>query len=334
MTEADDLRRLINGYRVSQALYVAATLGISDHLAGGPVGVDVLAGRTQSHPRALYRLLRALATVGIYDELPGQQFRLTSLGNALRSDVPEAVTGWAAFVGRPYHWQAWSELLHSVQTGENAFRFVFGEDVWAYRESHPDENAVFDAAMTTQSRFVAQAVLDAYDFTPFGTVVDVGGGRGAFLSAVLNRYPRARGVLFDQPHVVAGSAELLSAAGVADRCHVDAGSFFDRVPVGGDAYVLKNIIHDWEDDPAVEILTSCRRDMPDAATVLLIERVIQPLNEDQDAAFSDLNMLVSPGGQERTEPEYDTLLRAAGLRLRRTVHTTRDVWIIEATLST
>jgi len=334
MSDAARLRQVINGYRVTQAIRVAATLSLSDLLADGPLHVAELADRAGAHPGALYRLMRALAGVGVYEELAGQRFALAPMGRALCSDAAEPVAGWAAFVGRPAHWQAWSALLHSVQTGENAFESMFGEDVWSYRRSHPDEGAAFDAAMTSGSASGGRAIAHGYDFGVFGVVADVGGGRGGLLAAILTRHPSVRGILLDQPHVVSVAPELLDAAGVAERCEVRAGSFFDAVPAGADAYLLKHVVHDWDDVQATAILSVCRRDMPQHAVVLLIERIVPGLADDVetrlDAALSDLNMLVGPGGQERTVAEYDALLDGAGLRLDRIVTIARDVSVIEA----
>lgn len=308
------LRRLVNGYQVTQAIHVAAVLGIADLLADGPRRSDDLAGATGAHPGALYRLLRALSGVGVFHEEEDRTFALTELGAGLRSDAPEPVGGWAAFVGEPYQWQAWSALLHSVRTGENAFRHVHGIDSWTFRAERPELSASFDRAMTSLSRLVVTAVLDAYDFGRFGRIVDVGGGNGAFLSAILARNPTARGVLFDQPHVVSGAGPILAAAGVTDRCEVVAGSFFEAVPAGGDAYLLKAILHDWEDAPCIEILRTCRQAMADGSPLLVIERELGRPNQDPDAKFSDLNMLVGPMGQERTSAEYAALFAAAGFQ--------------------
>ena len=330
MNAGAEVRRLVTGFRVSQAIHVAVVLGISDLLVDGPLGVAELADRTGSHERSLYRLLRALATAGVYEELDGQRFGSTPLGDELRTDAAESAAGQAAFVGRPSYWQAWSSLLHSVRTGENAFRAVHGQDVWTYRAEHPDDGAIFDDAMTSMSRFIAGAMLDAYDFGRFRSVVDVGGGRGGLLAAILRRWPELQGVLFDQPHVVALAPSLLDSAGVADRCRIVTGSFFDEVPSGGDAYVLKNIVHDWPDPEAIAILRNCRKALAPDATLLLVERVISGPNEGFDAAFSDLNMLVAPGGLERTRDEYAALLSAADLHLTRTVPTASDVTVIEA----
>jgi len=314
---ATTIRRLVDGYQVSQAIHVAVTLGIPDLLAGASRTSDDLAAATGSHPATLYRLLRALASVQILHESDGRRFELTPLGEKLRSDVPGSVAGWAAFIGRPYYWQAWSGLLHSVHTGENAFQHVHGDDVWAYRSSRPDESAIFDHAMTSLSRRSNAALLAAYDFGRFRTIVDVGGGNGAFIAAVLGAHPDLQAVLFDQPHVVPGAAAVLASAGVASRCRIVGGSFFDAVPPAADAYVLRAIIHDWDDPSAIRILTVVRQALADNGRVLIIDRIIAPPNEGRDAKFSDLNMLVSPGGRERTREEFDALLESSGLRLER-----------------
>ena len=305
------LRRLVNGYQVTQAIHVAAVLGIADLLADGPRSSDDLAAATETHPGTLYRLLRALAGVGVFREEADRHFALTDLGACLRSDAPEPVGGWAAFVGESYHWQAWSALLHSVQTGENAFRHVHGIDSWTFRSHHPELSASFDRAMTDLSRQLSSAIQEAYDFGRFEHVVDVGGGNGAFLAAILAKHPAMHGVLFDQPHVVSGAGAVLAAAGVADRCQVVGGSFFESVPAGGDAYVLKAILHDWEDEPCVQILRTCRTAMADGAALLVVERELGRPNQDPDAKFSDLNMLVGPMGQERTPDEYAALFAEA-----------------------
>ena len=313
------IRRLVEGYQVSQAIHAAATLGIADLLADTSRTSDDLAAATGTHPPTLYRLLRALAGAEILHERDGQRFELTSLGRLLRSDVPDSIAGWAAFIGRPYFWQAWSGLLHSVRTGENAFQHVHGTDVWTYRASRPEESAVFDRAMTSLSRRATAALMAGFDFSQFRTVVDVGGGKGALLAAVLAAHPGMEGVLFDQPHVVSGAAAVLERAGVADRCRTVGGSFFESVPPGGDAYMLRSVIHDWDDEPSIRILTMVRQALAQHSKVLLVERVIAPPNEGRDAKFSDLNMLVVPGGRERTRKEFEMLLTASGLQLERLV---------------
>jgi hypothetical protein len=309
----DDLRRLINGYQVSQAIHVAATLGVADLLADGARSSDELAQATGSHAPTLYRLLRALAAVGVLHEAPGQSFSLAPLGEQLREDHPQSLRGWAAFVGRRYYWNAWASLGDSVRTGENAFRLQNGMDIWSYRAEHPDENAIFDRAMQSLTATTNRALLDAYEFGRFGTVVDVGGGNGTLLAMLLAEHPAMRGILFDQPHVVANADAVLRP--VADRCTVEQGSFFDAVPQGGDAYILKAIIHDWEDEDAIAILRVVRRSVDEHALLLVLEQLVGVPNEDPPAKFSDLNMLVAPGGRERTEEEFDALLSVAGFRL-------------------
>lgn len=308
------LLRLVNGYQVTQALHVAAALGLADLLTDGPRSSDDLAAAAGAHPDALYRLLRALASVDVLREEDGRLFALTPIGDGLRSDAPQSVAGWAAFVGEPYYWQAWGALLHGVRTGENAFQHVNGVDPWTLRAREPERSASFDRAMASVSRQVAAAVIAAYDFGRFGTIVDVGGGNGAFLAAVLAAHPSTRGVLFDQPHVVSGAGPLLVAAGVADRCETVSGSFFDAVPAGGDAYVLKAILHDWEDDDCLRILRTCRRAMPDGAALLAVERDLGAPNAAPESKFSDLNMLVAPGGRERSPEAYAALFAASGFR--------------------
>jgi hypothetical protein len=318
---ATTIRRLVEGYQVSQAIHVATTLGIADLIADGSRTSDELAQATQSHPPTLYRLLRALASVDVLRELDGRRFELTPLGERLRSDVPDSIAAQAALAGRPPYWQAWAELLHSVRTGENAFRHVHNTDVWAYRSSRPDENAIFDRAMTSLSRRSNAAILAAYDFGRFRAVIDVGGGNGALLAAILAAHPRLEGLLFDQPHVVAHAPALLVEAGVADRCRVAGGDFFASVPSGADVYVLRAVIHDWEDEQALRILAVVRQAIGHDGTLVLIERVIAPPNEGRDAKFSDLNMLVATGGRERTGEEFATLLDAARFKLTRVIAT-------------
>jgi hypothetical protein len=309
------IRRLIDGYQVSQAIHVAATLGIADLLDDGGRTADELAQATATHPPTLYRLLRALASVEILREGSDRRFELAPLGQQLRSDVAGSMAGWAAFIGRPGYWQAWTGLLHSVRTGENAFQHVHGTDVWRYRADRPQESAIFDRAMTALSSRASAALLAAYDFGRFRTVADVGGGNGALLAAILTAHPGLDGILLDQAHVVAAAGALLERAGVASRCRVVGGSFFDAVPEGADAYVLRAVIHDWDDVDAVRILTVVSNALAQHGRVLLVEQIIAPPNEGRDAKFSDLNMLVGPGGRERTREQFEAVLESAGLQL-------------------
>ena len=304
----DTLRSLIDAFKISQAIGVAATLGIADLLAGGARSASELATATETHPGALGRLLSALASAGVLRTEDGERFELTEVGEGLRSDAAEPLGAWARFATTHPTWQTWGALLHSVRTGDSAFAHVHGEPAWEYRSSHPEAAERFDSAMTESTRRSNADLADACDFGRFGTVVDVGGGRGALLAALLDRNPGMRGVLFDLPHV----AEVPS--GLEDRLKVVTGSFFDGVPSGGDAYVLKYILHDWDDEDALAILRACRQAMAADAAVLVIERDLGRPGERLESKISDLNMLVSLGGRERTIDEYAALMERAGLR--------------------
>jgi hypothetical protein len=296
------LEDLITGHRVAQALSVVARLGIADLLADGPRTSDDLARTTGTNADALYRLLRALARQGVFDEQADRNFALTPAGNALRADVPASRRAQAIFAGSGYVWAAWAELMHSVETGENAFAFVHGQSAWEYRAEHPEDSAVFDAWMTAQTRAADAAIVGGYDFGRFTHVVDVGGGQGALLEAILAANPHLQGTLFDQQHVVAD-------APVLERARTLSGSFFESVPRGGDAYVLKSIVHDWPDDEAVRILRTVAAALDGDARVLLVERDLG----DAASAWMDLQMLVMLGGRERAPEEYAALFTAAGL---------------------
>jgi ubiquinone/menaquinone biosynthesis C-methylase UbiE len=323
------LMHLANGFRVSQAIHVAAALGVADLLREGPLSSDTLAAATKSHPGALYRLLRALAAVGIFHEDNDKRFSLTPLGQCLRSDAPHPVGPYAEFIGRPHVWQAWGHLLHSVQTGENAFHNVHEVSMWDYHKEHPNEGAIFASALTGNSRGIAEEVISAYDFSRFDCVVDVGGGEGRLLAGLLAAYPNMRGILFDQVQVVAGAAPVLASVGVADRCEAVGGNFFDTVPAGADAYLLRYILHDWDDAASIAILRSCRRVCKRNGRLLVLERLVEPPNEGLETKTSDLNMLVSLGGQERTQAEFAELLAAAGFRLETVAAVNSRLWVIE-----
>ncbi len=316
------LLAMVNGYQVSQALHAAVALGLPDLLAAGPRSSSDLATACEADEPTLRRLLRALAGLGVLNEEADGRVSLTDLGMPLRTDAPDSIAGWTRLIGRPYYWSTWAVLPDAVRTGQNGFRMLHGTDVWSYRTDLPEESAIFDGAMAALTNQVTRAVLDGYDFSRFATVVDVGGSRGALLEALLARHAAMRGVLFDQPHVVDGLPGT-------ERLAVVAGSFFDAVPSGGDAYVLKMIIHDWEDSEAVAILRTVRAAMGPEAVVLLIERSLGPPNTAPGGKLSDLNMLLMPGGRERTHEEYGALFAAADLRLSG-VTETGSVDVIEA----
>jgi len=329
---ADALRRMTNAFRVSQAIYVAATLGIADLLEDGPKSADELANTTGTHAPSLYRLLRALASVGIFIETDGGRFGLTPLAEYLRADTPGSLRDAVILNGQESFWRSWGHLLHSVRTGESAFRKVYGMSSWEYWAGHPEEEAVFKAAMTSLSSGVVDAVVRSYDFSGIGVLLDVGGGEGALLAAILVANPSLRGILFDQPHVVRTVVALLERAGVADRCEVVGGSFFEAVPAGADAYLLKSVIHDWDDDAAIEILRACRAAMDERGKLLVVERVIRLGNDPDPAKFSDLNMLVmTAGGKERTADNFELLYTEAGFKLSNIIRTGSPYNIIEGT---
>jgi hypothetical protein len=323
------LARLLNGYQVSQAIHVAAALGIADLLKDGARSSDDLAAATGTHSRSLYRLLRALSSVGVFREDESQRFTLTPLGECLRSDAAEPMGPWAVFIGQERHWHSWGNLLYSVRTGETAFRGLYGTDVWEARAQNPEVGAIFDRAMTANSQRQALSIVAAYDFGRFERVMDVAGGQGALLSAILAANRSLRGVLFDQPQVVASAGDILGPAGVAGRCEVVGGSFFEALPGDVDACLLKAIVHDWDDNEAIAILKNCRAATRPNGRLLVIEREVEPLNEGPAAKFSDLNMLAMNGGRERRRDEFATLFAAAGFRLIGATPTASELSIIE-----
>jgi hypothetical protein len=323
------LLQMMTGYWVSQALYVAAKLGIADLRTDGPVECEDLAAATDTHAPSLWRVLRALASVGVFTEVSPGSFALTPLADLLRTGTPGSMRALGIMYAEEQY-RAWSELLHSVRTGEMAFDHHFGMGYFAYLAQHPDSDLVFNEAMTGWTHQLVGAVVDAYDFSPFETVVDVGGGFGALLAAILRSNPGTRGILFEQPHVVASAEEQFAAAGGVDRCTFVGGDFFAAVPAGGDAYVLSQILHDWDDERCVAILGQCRRVMPDHGKLLVVELVVPAGDEPSLGKWLDLHMLVLLGGRERTAAEYDTLFRAAGFKLARVVPTPPGPSIVEA----
>jgi hypothetical protein len=325
-----ELMRLINAYQVSQALHVAAALGVADRSKDGPQPSDALARACGAQPGALYRLLRALAAVGVFHEAEDRRFSLTPLGACLAGDAPGSRRDYARWIGTPGMWRSWGNLLHSLRTGEGAAHFTCGVDAWTYRGQHPEERAVFDAAMTALSLAEARAVTEACDFGRFGCIVDVGGGEGHLLKAILLACPGARGILFDRPQVAASAEGVFASAGLAQRCQAAGGDLFEAVPGGGDAYAMKSVLHDWDEDAATEILRSCRRAMPATATLLAIERVVGPPNRDPSGKFFDLNMLVQYDVLERTGQEFQALLKGGGFGVVEIVPTRSALCIIVA----
>jgi O-methyltransferase domain/Dimerisation domain len=324
-----DLSRLLMGFRVSQAIHVAATLGLADLLASGPKSSGELAEATGTHPLALYRLMRALASAGIFREDDHRRFELTPVGELLRSHVAGTHAPMAQLLGRPIYWQAWGDLLHAVRSGETAFNHVHGVDVWEYRASHAQEGEVFDCAMAALTDRFAAAVAEVCDFDRFINVVDIGGGHGTFLAKILTAHPSVHATLLDQPHVIARAAASFESLGLSARCRAVGGDFFVSVPEDGDAYLLKSILHDWDDKASIDILRVCREAMKPTSRLLVVEHVIGPPNTGPEGKFADLHMLVLTGGRERTRDEFAALLDQSGFRLVSVTPTSTPLSVIE-----
>jgi hypothetical protein len=313
-----------------QAVSVVAQLGIPDLLADGPRTCLDLATATRTHAASLYRVMRLLAGASVFAEDDEGRFRLAALGECLRADVPGSLRGYAIYCGDAATWSALGALLHSVQTGEPSFEHLHGMGEYEFQQQHPELGRHFAAGMTALTTIEERAILSAYDFSDVGTLVDVGGGNGALLASILRANPRVRGVLFDLPSVGAGGESLLTAAGVRDRCEIVEGDFFTGVPPG-DAYVLKRVLHNWDDDRCVTILRCCRQAMVGRGRVLALDPMVPPGNDPSLAKQLDVRMLVyTHGGRERTSAEYAALLTKAGLRLQRIVSTDAPVSIVEA----
>lgn len=309
------------GAVITRALSLAAELGLADLLANGPRDIEELAQATSTHARSLYRMLRLLSSVGVFTEARPGQFALTPLGECLRSAVPGSMRSWLRMLGLKFWFHTYAEALHSLRTGEPAFARSVGMEFFDYLAAHPQEGEIFDAAMSDFGRGVAAALVREYDFSGLAKIVDVGGGNGSLVSAILLAHPAMTGILFDQPHVIEGARRSIEDARLAVRCDIVGGDFFSSVPAGGDVYVLRRIIHDWDDDSALKILRNCRAAMKDTARLLLVETVIPPGDEPHPGKVGDFVMLTALGGQERTAEEYAQLLDKAGLRLNRIVST-------------
>ena len=327
---AQQLGQIITAYWQSQAVYVAAELGIADLLRDGPRHADRLAEQTDSDADALFRLLRALASIGVFTETAPGTFGLTPMAELLLSDASGSQRDLARMAGGE-QFQAWGHLLYSVRTGSPSFDHVFGMPVFDFLAANPEQARVFDGAMVGIHGRETAAVLEAYDFSGIQALADIGGGNGSKLIAILQAHPRLRGVLFDQPHVVERARTAIADAGLRDRCEIEGGNFFEDVPGGADAYLMRHIIHDWDDDKSRTILDCIRRRIPEDGRLLLVESVIPPGNDAFGAKFLDLTMLAIPGGKERTRDEYERLLSSAGFTLVRVVPTRTEISVIEAT---
>jgi len=324
------LIQMCAGAWVAAAVYAAAKLALADHLADGPRSALDLAPVTGTHAPTLHRFMRTLAGFGILAEGDGQKFALTELGEALKTGAPGSARSTLIAFGGPAFWRTWEEIFYSLETGKPAFDKVWGMPIFDYLARDPEAASHFSEAMVGFHGSEPPTVAEAYDFSGLETVVDVGGASGNMLAALLSRHPGLRGVLFDLPHVVRDAPALLKARGVESRVTIETGSFFERVPAAGDAYLLSHIIHDWSEAQCLTILGHCREAMRPDGRLLIVETVLPEGNVPHQGKLQDLVMLVFPGGQERTEAEYRVLLGKAGFRLNRVVPTSSVVSIVEA----
>ncbi|MBI2195020.1 MAG: methyltransferase [Planctomycetes bacterium] len=329
-TPVSYLFRLVNGYWLSQSVYVAAKLGIADLLREGPRTAEDLARGVGADTRSLYRLLRGLTAAGIFVESSDGRFGLTPTAEYLRSGVPGSLRDAVILYGGDWY-HVWGRLLQTVQTGQTAFKLAHGKEFFEYYSEHPDEAETFNRGMSalSQSAYPDESILEAYDFSSIRTLVDVGGGHGLFLAAVLRASPHLQAIHFDLPQVTPGAERSIREVGLSARCKFVSGDFFQSVPAGGDAYSLKRILHDWDDDQAFTLLRNCRQAMPPGGKLLAIEVVVPPPHERSFGKLIDLQMMVLTGGLERTEQEYRALYAAAGLRLSRIIPTRCPLSVVE-----
>jgi len=321
--------QLISGFWVSRCIYVAAKLGIPDLLKDGPKSAGELANASGAHAPSLFRVLRALAAVGVLTQTDDRRFGNTPLSETLRSDVPGSIRAFAMTELGEEHYPAWGELMHSVRTGEIAFDKAFGEPVWEFFAKHEENARIFNDAMSGMTAQAEQALHAAYSFEGINSIIDVGGGHGGLITSILKRNPNMRGILLDSPQVIEGAKSKMAESGVADRCEVVGGDFFQSVPQGADAIIMKWIIHDWKDEQSIAIMKNCYRALPENGKLILVEAVVPPGDEMHFAKFIDLNMLVMTGGRERTEEEFRQLYEAVGFRLTRVVPTESPFSVIE-----
>jgi hypothetical protein len=327
---AQQLMQLSTGYIMSTALHAAVRLKVADLIGDGLTPVQALARETRANEDALYRVMRLLASVGVFEERAPREFANTTASSMLRSDVPGSMHPMALWMADPTHLRVYADAIHSVMTGQPAVEKTFGVPVFEYFPRNPEVSEIFNDAMTAFSAMVIPAVLETYEFSGIGTLVDVAGGHGAVLTAILQKYPAMQGVLFDLEHVIAGAGPRIAQLGLADRCRTVTGNFFEAVPEGGDAYVMKHIIHDWDDERALLILRNIRKAMNRGGRVILIESVVLPGNQPDFAKIIDLEMLLMPGGRERTEAEFRALFAAAGLEMTRIVPNRSPLSLVEA----
>ncbi len=319
----------ITGYWVTQLMGTAARLGLADRLEAGPLPVTELAAKVGANPDALYRVMRACSAVGVFSEQPSRAFANTALSQTLRANVPGSMRDMAVAQSSAGHWRPWERLEDAVKTGQRTAPAVLGREIFEWYASHPEEAAYFSGAMDNLAALVAQEVVHAVDFSGVGRVVDVGGANGTLVSAVLRAFPATRGVLFDLPHVVENAKKTLAGSGLAERCEPVAGDFFHSVPKGG-VMLLKQILHDWNDERCVALLKKCAASLETGGKVLVVEMVVSEDGKPSPAHLMDINMLVMLTGRERTATEYGALFKAAGLKPGRVLPTHSPFSIVEA----
>lgn len=325
-----DFWKLTVGYWTTQAIYVAAKLDLCDTIADGEKTSDDLAHQHSANADALHRVMRTLTGIGVLEETSPRKFKLGPNGRYLRRESPESLHAWATMMGEEWFWGPWTNLMHTVKTGETAFRHLFGESTFEYRQKRPEAVEIFNDAMTNVFRAIHRdAIVEAYDYSQVGELVDVGGGHGAMVGAILRANPKLKGVLFDNPHVVEGAGPVLESFGVKDRCRVESGDVYKAVPPGADAYFIKLVMCTATDDGAVSMLENCKKVMKPGGRVLVIERVIPSNSDFHTARLTDLNMMVLTGGRERTEEDYRRIYDRAGFKLTRVIPTSADLSIIE-----
>ena len=323
------LRELIGGMRVTQLIYVAAKLGIADLLKDGAKSVDELASKVGAHPRALYRVLRALASIGIFSEVEDRQFELTALAEPLQDRIPGSLRASAIINGEETYWKPWGDLLNCVKTGDNPFNRVFGMGTWEYFTRNAEAGTIFNKMMSGNTERNAKVVVETYDFSGVNRVIDLAGGRGALISAILKRNPHVQGVLTDLPAVANEAKAFIESEGLEDRCEIIIGDYFESVPAGGDIYILKSTIIDEEDNGVVTILKNCRRAMGNHARLLIVDRIMPPHGSPSPANVFDVQMMVEGGGLLRTEEEHGALFEKAGFKVNRMLATKSQYSIIE-----
>lgn len=333
MSLAEQFLESIHSSWMAQAICVTAELRLADLLAAGPLSSDELAAATKTHAPSLYRLLRALTTIDICRQHDDGRFEITPTGALLQTDTPGSLRHWTIWWGK-FLWPVWGNLLYSVQTGKSARTLLTGTEGFAHLEHDPQSADIFNRAMAELTALTAQNAVPRYDFSSFQRIVDVGGGHGQLLAAILEANPKANGVLFDLPHAMEGARHHLAEKGVLDRCELVSGDFFQSIPAEGDAYVLKSVLHDWNDERAGQILRNCHAAMSKTARLLLVERIVpaklEPSVEHQSLARTDLSMLVALAAQERSEAQFADLLKSAGFKIARIVPAGMTVSIVEA----